>query len=76
MQANAIDEEDKAEVLNESQHVIGPCKAKMSGHDACEEHKRDAQRDASYFDASKTKANGDDQCVEQNDVAYIIGRKE
>ena len=75
LQAYAIDEEDESEVLNEGQYIICSRKAEVSGHDTCEEHEGDTQRDATHLNASQTNTNGDDQRIEQNDVCHAIGRK-
>ena len=75
LQAYAIDEEDESEVLNEGQYIICSRKAEVSGHDTRKKHEGDTQRDATHLNASQANTNGDDQCIEQNDVCHAISRK-
>ena len=81
LQTDAVNEEDKAKVLNEGEHfgrtgiaavrIAHPCHVvEVSHDDACEQHERYAQRDATELDFSEHDAYGNDKAIEHHDMGY------
>ena len=76
LQADGVDEEDEAELLDEVGRGGIEQEAEMPGHDTHEEYPGDTQRHAAKLDAIEAEADGDDHGHDEHRVGYATTGEE